>query len=363
MRITGHRCTLLALPADEPLAGAVARPGVTRPTVLLEIETDQGIVGTGFTFLGGGLSRALCTAVDDMAGLLTGTDPLAIEAARGRLTAAAGGAGPAGIFSLALAAIDIALWDIRGKAADMPLWRLLGASGEPVPTYASGALMRELPLDRALAAAERLVADGFREIKMQLALPSPSDPQTELDRARRIRSVVGPATRLMCDINLRWRPDEARMMGAFLEEVGFFWIEDITPATDPAVLGRLAARLATPLAVGEYLYGLGEFRALLAAGGADIVMIDPFRAGGITGWLRVAALADAFGLPVVSHLAPEIQLHLIPAIPNGLTVEFMPWSVAMFDEVSWPRQGMLEMPSAPGLGLTPDRRAIDRYRV
>jgi L-alanine-DL-glutamate epimerase-like enolase superfamily enzyme len=363
MRITGQRTLLLALPATEPLAGAVTRPDGTRPTVLLELQTDAGLEGIGFTFLGAALSPALRAAVEGLAELLVGEDALATEALRAKLIAAAGGAGPGGVFALALAAVDIALWDLRGKAAELPLWRLLGAPAAPVPTYASGALMRELPLDRALAAAETLMTQGFSAVKMQLALPSPTSPALELDRARRIRDVVGGDVRLMCDINQRWRPDEAMAMGRSLEEIGFFWIEDIAPAADPVALGRIATALGTPLASGEYLYGLGEFRTLLEAGGADIVMIDPFRAGGITGWLRTAALAEAHGLPVVSHLAPEIQVHLVPAIPNGLIVEFMPWSVAMFEEVPWPRAGMLELPQGPGLGLRLDRRAIERYRT
>jgi L-alanine-DL-glutamate epimerase-like enolase superfamily enzyme len=363
MRITGQRTTLLALPADEPLAGAVTRPGTGRPTVLLELQTDAGLEGIGFTFLGAALSPALRAAVEGLADILVGDDALATEALRAKLIAAAGGCGPGGIFALALAAIDIALWDLRGKALGAPLWRLLGARDAPVPTYASGALMRELPLDRTLAAAGTLVAQGFSEVKMQLALQAPTSPAHELDRARRIREVVGADVRLMCDINQRWRPDEAMAMGRQLEEIGFYWIEDIAPSADPAALGRIAAGLATPLAAGEYLYGLAEFRALLEAGGANIVMIDPFRAGGITGWLRTAALAEAHGLPVVSHLAPEIQVHLIPAIPNGLTVEFMPWSVAMFEEVPWPHAGKLALPQDPGLGLRVDRRAVERYRA
>src|SRR5690606_11553355 len=121
-----------------------------------------------------------------------GEDPLSIGGIRRKLEAAAGGAGPAGIFSLAIAAIDIALWDIKGKAVEMPLWKLLGGSGEAVPTYASGALMRELGLEAAIAAAGRLYEIGFREIKMQLALPGLPSPDTEVERARLIRESVGP---------------------------------------------------------------------------------------------------------------------------------------------------------------------------
>ena len=156
----------------------------------------------------------------------------------------------------------------------------------------------------------------------------------------------------MCDINARWRPDEAMRLGSRLEEIGFTWLEDIVPSENVTNLARIADALATPLACGEYLYGLEAFRAMLVAGAADIVMIDPFRAGGITQWLKIAALAESFGLPVVSHLAPEIQVHLVGTIPNGMTVEYMPWSMRLFQEVPWPKDGLLTPPQTPGLGLT-----------
>jgi L-alanine-DL-glutamate epimerase-like enolase superfamily enzyme len=151
------------------------------------------------------------------------------------------------------------------------------------------------------------------------------------------------------------------MIGNRLEEIGFAWLEDITTPEDFPSLARIAASLSTPLACGEYLYGISAFRHLLAAGGTDIVKIDPFRAGGITGWLKIAALAEGFGLPVVSHLAPEIQVHLIGSIPNGLTVEYMPWRTRLFHEVPRPDKGTLTPPRTPGLGLSFDRQALDRY--
>ena len=363
MKITGFRTALVNLPAGEPLAGAVARPGGVRPTVLLELETDAGIEGVGFTFFGQGLSGALRAAVEGMAELSIGRDPQAITDIRRHIEEMAVGAGPGGIFTLALAAVDMALWDIRGKALELPLWKLLGGSGAPVPTYASGALMRELSLDAVLAAAGHLIDGGFRQMKTQLALPGATMPGLELERARLIRERIGPDVALMCDINQRWRLDQAISMGRRLEEVGFFWLEDVVAHEDVAGMARVASAISTPLAAGEYVYGLGPLRALMEAGAVHFLMVDPFRVGGVTQWLKAAALAEAFDLPIVSHLAPEVQVHLIAAVPNGLTVEYMPWSVALFEEVPWPEDGMLRMPEAPGLGLSVDRQAVARYRV
>ncbi|MCO5091670.1 mandelate racemase/muconate lactonizing enzyme family protein [Bosea sp. (in: a-proteobacteria)] len=363
MRITGFEVFLLGLPADEPLGLEPANPNGKRPNVLLLLQTDAGVEGVGFTFLGAGLSRALKVAVEDMATLCIGFDPAQHDAIIARIVAAAGGSGPAGIFTLALAAIDIALWDIRAKVAGQPLWQLLGADGSRVPTYASGALMRELDLDAIQRSCGRLVAAGHRQVKMQLALPGEHRPDVEIDRIRRIREALGPDVALMCDINQRWSVQRAIEMGEALAEFDLTWIEDPAPADDFPGQARANAALPMPVAAGEYIYGLSGFRLLLDLAPPDFVMIDPFRAGGITPWLKIARLAEALGKPVVSHLAPEIQLHLIAAIPNGYTVEYMPWSYAMFKDVPWPKAGYLELGEAPGLGLEPDRAAIARFQL
>jgi L-alanine-DL-glutamate epimerase-like enolase superfamily enzyme len=194
-------------------------------------------------------------------------------------------------------------------------------------------------------------------------LPGKATPTEEIERARRIRAAVGPDIALMCDINQRWRLDQAISIGSRLEEVGFAWLEDVIAADDFTGLAAVAQALSTPLAGGEYLYGLAPFRQMLQAGAIDIVMVDPFRIGGITQWLKVAGMAEAYNRPVVSHLAPELQVHLIGAVPNGMIVEYMPWSVRLFEEVPWPDNGYLAMPTGPGLGLCFDPRALDRFRV
>lgn len=363
MKISGYEVALLGLPADEPLAREPANPAGRRPTVLLRLQTDGGIEGIGFTFLGAGLSRALKVAIEDMAELCVGHDPLQPELLRSRIFAAASGSGPAGIFTLALAAIDIALWDISGKAAGQPLWHLLGADGSPVPTYASGALMRELDLDACLRSSARLLEAGYTQVKMQLALPGEYRPEKEVERIARIREALGDEVQLMCDINQRWSVEQALEMGPRLREFDLCWLEDPIAHDDFAGQARLLSDLSIPIATGEYVYGASGFRHLLDLALPDYVMIDPFRAGGITPWLDIAKLAHACDRPVVSHLAPEIQMHLIAAIPNGWTVEYMPWSYAMFREVPWPRAGMLELGHQPGLGLEIDDAAVARYRL
>src|ERR1700751_1816080 len=365
MKISGIRSQIVALPADEPLADAAENPNATRPIVTLEMNTDDGVVGLGGTYFGGALTGTLKSAIDELGALIVGEDPLRVEAVVAKLRAVAGSAGPGGIFHLALSALDMALWDIRGKSFNLPLWKLLGGARERVPTYASGALMRGLSLDRVVRAAATLKDKGFREMKTQLALPGETTPAIEVERMRRMREAIGPDIKLMCDINQRWRPEQAVDIGRRVEDagVGLFWLEDVTTADDFAGLARVSDALSTPVAGGEYVWGIVPLRHMMEARSVDVPMVDLVRVGGITQWLKVAGMAEAFNLPVVSHLIPEVHVHLIGAVPNGLTVEYMPWLRPLFKEVPEQQNGELAMPTAPGLGLKFDRAAIERYKA
>ncbi|MGH7098579.1 MAG: mandelate racemase/muconate lactonizing enzyme family protein [Stellaceae bacterium] len=363
MKIASVRTHVVRLPNDEPLAGFSENPRATNPIVAVRVLTDDGIEGLGVTYFGGALTRSLQRAVEELSELALGEDPLRVEAVGAKLAAAAASSGPDGIFTMALSALDVALWDIKGKALGLPLWKLLGGERERIATYASGALRRGIALEDAAAAGQRLKEQGWRQAKMQLALPGATSPAQEIERARVVREAVGPEMVLMCDINQRWRPEQAIDLGRRVEAagVGLFWLEDVTAADDYPGLARVAAALDTPVAGGEYLWGIAPFRHMMEARSVDIVMIDQVRAGGITPWLKIAGMAEAFNLPVVSHGVPEIHVHLVGAVPNGLTVEYMPRLFRLFEEVPKPQNGELVLPSAPGLGLKFDEDAIARY--
>jgi L-talarate/galactarate dehydratase len=364
MKITSIRTGIVNLPADEPLAGAAANPNGKRPIVWVRVDTDGGADGIGVAYFGGALTGTLRHAIDELGALLVGDDPQLTEGIHAKLKNAAGGsAGPGGVYHLALSALDIAIWDIKAKSAEMPLWRLLGGARPRVPTYASGALMRELSLDRVVKAAATLKDKGWREMKTQMALPGETTPALEVERMVKIREAIGPDIKLMCDINQRWRPEQAIDMGKRVEDagVGLFWLEDVTTADDYAGLGRVARALSTPVTGGEYVWGIVPFRHMMEARSVDVPMIDLVRVGGITQWLKVAGMAEAFNLPVVSHLIPEVHVHLIGAVPNGLTVEYMPWLGNMFKEVPVQQNGELAMPTRPGLGLEFSDATLDRY--
>ena len=362
MKIKKIRSRVVRIPLDEPLAGGPPYARSHNQFVILSLETDNGIEGLGVSFFGGALSGTVKHAIDQLGEWVIGDDPLRIEAVTQKLRAAAASAGPGGILTLAIAAIDMALWDIKGKTLGQPLCAMLGGVRDRVPTYASGALVRAYPLDHLEKAARTLVEKGFKQMKTQLALVGDTTPAREAEHARRIRAAVGPDIDLMCDINQRWSVHQAMDIGKRVEEVNFYWLEDVTLHDDYTGLARVADALVTPVAGGEYLYGITPFRHMIEARSVDIVMIDLIRVGGISNWMKVAAMAEAFNLPVVSHLLPEIHVHLIAAIPNGLTVEYMPWSFRLFEEVPVPVNGELIVPTKPGLGLS-FSRDIERYVV
>ena len=170
---------------------------------------------------------------------------------------------------------------------------------------------------------------------------------------RRVREAIGPDIDLMCDINQCWRPEQAIDIGRRVEEagVGLFWLEDVTTHDDYAGIARVNAALATPICGGELVYGIVPFRHMIEARSVDIVMIDLVRAGGVTPWLKIAGMAEAFNLPVVSHVIPELHAHLMAAIPNGLTVEYMPWMLKLFEETPAVDSGDMVLSDKPGFGL------------
>jgi L-talarate/galactarate dehydratase len=364
MKLSHVESRIVALPLDEPLANGPTQKDAKQIFVTLRLGTDEGVDGIGLSFFGGSaMSGALKAAIDSLGALAIGEDPMQIEKIVAKLRAAGSHSGPGGIFTLALSAIDIALWDIRGKVLKQPLARLLGGFRDSVPTYASGALMRGFPLAHVEKAAARLVEKGFRQMKTQLALPGDTNPELEVERIRVVRNAVGPKIDVMCDINQRWDVRQAISIGSRVEEYHLFWLEDVVAHDDYPGLASVASALATPIAAGEYVYGVVPFRHMLEARSVDIVMVDVLRAGGITQWVKIAGMAEAFHLPIVNHLCPEISVHLVAAVPNGLTVEYMPWSSKLFREVPQPIKGELGVPNKPGLGLEFDADVLKRYGV
>ena len=362
MKIKQVEINFVRLPLEEPLVGAPPMPTMLREFLTVQLFTDDGIEGIGITTFGGKIMRALKTALEDFGALMIGDDPLSGEAVMAKLRAAAAPCGPGGIVALALSAIDVALWDIRGKALGVPLARLLGALRDRVPAYASGALTRTTPTDKVERAAAALIEKGYTQVKTQMAIEGLNAAQ-EIERIRLIRDAVGPQTNLMVDINQRWSVAEAISIGSRIEDLRLGWLEDPTRCDDYQGLAEIARGLATPVCAGEYLYGIEPHRQTMTHHSVDIVMIDLLRVGGIAQWLKVAGMAEAFNKPVASHLLPEIHVHLVAAVPNGLVVEYMPWTWRLFDNPPKPEKGEIAVPSGAGLGLAFARDLFETYGV
>ena len=365
MKVTKAKTRVLRTPADNPLVVDAPPSNATRTFVTLEMDTDEGVQGIGLTFIpalhSNPLTPALKEAVDALAQMVMGEDPMPVEAIACNLKEAATGSGPGGIFSLALSAVDMALWDIKGKALDQSVCSLLGGYRDRLPAYASGALMRTQNTEYLAEAGPRLVEMGFKQMKTQLG----GEPTVarELERIRVLREGIGEDIDLMCDINQLWNVNQAIEVGRRLEEYHPFWLEDVVAHDDYQGLARVADALTTPIAAGEYHYGITPFRHMLEARSIDIVMIDLLRVGGITQWRKVAGMAEAFNLPVVSHLVPEIHVQLMAAIPNGLTVEYMPWTLRLFEETPELDDGEIVVPQKPGLGLKFNEEVVKQYQV
>ena len=325
MKITQVKTRILSVPADNHLVtdvqrrpfGACGLPPVTgtREFVSVEMMTDEGIEGVGVTFFGAALTKALREAVDALGELVIGEDPMRVEKVAAKLRAAGSGAGPGGLFTLALSPLDMAMWDIKGKAMGLSVSQLVGGYRDRAPVYASGALLRQHGLEYLERRGLHLVEMGFRQMKTQMG--SEPTPAASAERIRVLREAVGPDIDIMCDINQLWNANQAIEVGKRVEQYHLFWLEDVVAADDYQGLAKVADNLATPIAAGEYVYGITPFRQLLEHRSIDIVMIDLARVGGITQWLKVAGMAEAFNMPVVSHLIPEIQVQLITGSRTG----------------------------------------------
>ncbi len=361
MEIIGFETRVVAIPREQgPLGEGIG--SIASSFVTLKLRTSDGIEGVGYAGFASGVMRpALKAALDSLANEAIGSDPMMVEATTARLLALGGSGSPAGLVTRAVSAIDVALWDIRGKALGQPVYRLLGGYADRVPTYASGHLWRTYDLDRLAKTGRELVEAGFKSMKFRMG-GEDSDAK-EIERMRVMREAVGDDIDLMVDINQGWDVNTSIRIGRQMADYNLFWLEDPTHYQDYPGYAKIADALDTPVATGEYHYGTVPFRHMLEARSLDIVMVDLLRVGGLTGFMKVAHLAEVFNLPIVSHLATEVLAHAIAAVPNGLTVEHMPWTFDLFTEEPTVEDGMIVLPQKPGLGVEFDDEKLERFEV
>jgi L-alanine-DL-glutamate epimerase-like enolase superfamily enzyme len=260
----------------------------------------------------------------------------------------------------AYSAVDLALWDLKGKAANLPLYKLLGGARESAPAYGSDTGWLWMSPDEILDASQPYLEQGMMGIKVKVG----ADPEADAERLTQLREGLGDDAWLAVDANERYDYGTALAMGHFFEEeVGADWFEEPILCEDVAGHARLKSRLEIPIAAGEMLFGRDEFEAYLDKGALDVVQPDVTRLGGLTAWLKVAALAEQHHRPLSPHLLPEVGVHLCCGLPAVTSVEYMPWLEPLWQEPPQLVQGQLVPPPRPGLGLEVNPEAVARYRV
>jgi L-talarate/galactarate dehydratase len=264
-----------------------------------------------------------------------------------------------GIASLAIAAIDIALWDLRARLAGISLARALGQVRDRVPAYGSGRASPTLPIDELVEHSAAYVGSGFRAIKIRIG----RDPSADVERLRRVREAVGPDVRIMCDANERLDLPTALWLGRHLVESGIYWLEEPLPSQDLEGYRRLRAALPIPLALGEHVYSRREFIPYIANGAIDIVQPDACMMGGLSEAMKIGRVAESFGLAVAPHFMTELHVHLAAALPRAVYVENYPFMDDLLTRRLVVEDGHVLVPDGPGHGVEFTQETWKRYRV
>jgi L-alanine-DL-glutamate epimerase-like enolase superfamily enzyme len=329
--------------------------------IAVRVEDRDGRAGIGYTYTvgaGGGAVRSLIDTA--LAPLIQGADEGRIEALWQRMWWHLHFVGRGGAAAFAIAACDIALWDLRARQCGLPLWRLLGGHDARVRAYAGG-IDLQFPLDALLDQTRANLAKGFRAIKMKVGRDRLGE---DIARVRAMRELLGEDVPLMADANMRWTADQAVEAALALAEFRLTWLEEPTIPDDIAGHVRLRRLAPVPIATGENMHTFYEFARMIEAGGVSFPEPDVATCGGITVWLKVARLAEANNLPVTSHGVHDLHVHLLAAVPNASYLEVHGFGLERF--IAEPlrlEDGLAIAPDRPGHGVAFDWAALDEHRA
>ena len=359
--ITHLRSTLLRVPwRGAPPAAGVVPPG-PRELYVLEIETQGGFTGMSYLHpLRGGLQTIDACMKELVAPHVLGRDATEIEGIWQTLYKNNFWLGRMGVTVFAQSAIDMALWDIVGKRASLPLFRLWGAARDKVPAYGSGCF-RGLGRDGMIARAKEFTAMGLKAIKMQVAHIRPW--REDVLNVKAMRDAMGGGVEIMIDVNMGWDADTAIQAGHRIDEYDPYWLEEPVVAEDFAGYRRIAAALRTRVVGGESHFTRNDLRPFLEHPGVPILQPDPMR-GGYSELRKIAAAAEPWGITVAPHLFPEQMVHLLAAIPNASYIEYMDWNDDLWIEPVLPdANGMMTPPERPGHGLAFRPEVLKDHRI
>ena len=351
MKITRVDTHFYRFPAHRKIVDAIQEFDAME-VITATVHTDQGTEGVGFAYTIGRGGRSVKVFLDDeFVPLVLGEDPGDIERLWEKMWWGPHWVGRGGVASVAMCAIDIALWDLKAKHADLPLYKLLGGCRDRMPVYdTDGGWLNHTEQELVTQAAEQ-VEQGYTGIKIKVGKPNRSE---DVARIRAVREAIGPYVKLMVDANLHWTAAEAIARARLFEEFDLFWLEEPIEADD--VLGHEKLRRATsiPIALGESLYNRHVFKEYLARDAVSILQPDVGRVGGITEWLRIAHMAHSFNVNVSPHFLMELHIQVTCGVPNALWVEHIPFLSRFVVEPLRIENGYAYPPATPGHGVALD---------
>ena len=357
LKIRSIRVRAVAAPMKRPLAASISTLTVA-PLLLIDLQTDGGIVGRSYLFAMGKHNLApIAALLEAMAGMLKG-DALAPFDIEKKLRAKYALLGVHNIVLIAMSGIDMAAWDALGQALGQPLVRLLGATPRPIPAYNSKGLGIQKTKE-LIVEAEELVNEGFNAVKLRLGRSSAAE---DLQAIKAVKKAIGPRVTLMVDFNQALSVAEALKRGRMIDaEGGVDWIEEPIRADDFSGCSLIRKEIQTPVQIGENFMGPEQMAQALAAGACDYVMPDAQRIGGVTGWMRAAALAQGAGIEMSSHLFPEVSCHLLAATPTCHWLEFVDWADPILEDPVQLKDGHAVIPDRPGVGIKWNEKAVKRF--
>ena len=329
--------------------------------IVVHLVDESGRVGLGYTYTPNAIGASAVWKIieSDLAPLLQHVDPDAIDAIWQKMWWHLHFVGRGGMASFAMAAVDIALWDLRGHRESLALWRLLGGRDPEVPAYAGG-IDLYLPTESLLSQAKDFLGQGFRAIKMKVGRQQILE---DVKRVQAMRNLLGPNFPLMADANMGWSIDQAIKAVDALSQFDLYWLEEPLIPEDLEGHERLGRESSIPIATGENLHSVHEFEHLINYGHVDFPEPDAATLGGITPWMRVAELAQSKGLPVTSHGIHDVHVHLLAGISNASYLEVHGFGLERFIERRIElKEGKAIAPDTPGHGVKLDLVKLKGYR-
>ena len=352
--------SLCRVPLPQAVSDAKVSTGRQKPLthvdlLLAEIETRHGEKGFGFSYSLRAGGHAMLAHAKDIAGELIGEDPDDIGRLWEKMAWLGASVARTGVTVQAIAAFDVALWDLKAKRAGKSIGKLLGAHRNDVPCYNTSGGYLSSSLDEVLRNVDRSLALGLGGIKLKVGQP---DLKLDIARVRAVREHVGEDVPMMADANQQWDFTTALRAGRQLDELGLVWLEEPLSAYDYAGHAMLSERLDTPIASGEMLSSLAECAELVRHRSVTFMQADAPRIGGITPFLKIATISDLARLKLAPHFVMEIHIHLGCAYPHEAWVEHIEWLEPAFNERLQIRNGRMMLPDRPGLGFTLSDEAL-----